>query len=289
MTSILRAALVSLASPESGICDVVPSASIEAVRHAHALRTETVGIPVHALQAGSGQAAPAAALELITATPKDTVLVTFVNPGAVPLARRSAAFRQSLYAFDYVLPDGFGMCLAIQWLHDLSAERVSFDTTSLAPVVFGWAGSRGLRVVLVGGAPGVADAARARIGENFPAVQVAGSFDGFGSLEIKARAVRQLEPDVVICGMGSGRQESFLLELKAQGWRGWGFTCGGYLDQLSQGMVYYPAWVNAANLRWAYRLAREPGRLWRRYLIDYTRFGLLICVARITRRRRRYA
>ena len=289
MTSISRAAIGSLASPGSSRGDIASSAaSMDAGCRAHAVRTETVGIPVHALQAEPGQAA-AGALRLIAATPKDTVLVTFVNPGAVPLARRSAAYRQSLHAFDYILPDGSGMCLAIQWLHGISAERVSFDTTSLAPAVFGWACSRGLRVVLVGGAPGVADAARARIGEHFPAIQVAGSFDGFGSLEQKARAIRQLEPDIVVCGMGSGRQESFLLELKAQGWRGWGFTCGGYLDQLSQGMVYYPTWVDASNLRWAYRLLREPGRLWRRYLIDYTRFGLLVCAARFSRRRRAYA
>lgn len=276
----------SLASPGSGRGSVgLSAASTDVGCRVHAMRTETVGIPVHALQAEPGRAA-AAALELIAATPKDTVLVTFVNPGAVPLARRSAAFRQSLHAFDYILPDGFGMCLAIQLLHGLPADRVSFDTTSLAPAVFGWACARGLRVVLVGGAPGVADAARTRIGESFPAIRIAGSFDGFGNLEIKARAVRQLEPDIVICGMGSGRQESLLLELKAQGWRGWGFTCGGYLDQLSQGMVYYPAWVDASNLRWAYRLVREPGRLWRRYLIDYTRFGLLVCAARFSRRRR---
>lgn len=289
MTSISRAAIGSLAASGSGRGDVAPPAvAMEAGCRGHAVRTETTGIPVDALQAEPGEAA-AAALKLIVETPKETVLVTFVNPGAVPLARRSATYRQSLHAFDYILPDGFGMCMAIQWLHGIAAERVSFDTTSLAPAIFDWACSRGLRIALVGGAPGVADAARARIGEHFPAIQVAGSFDGFGGLEIKARAVRQLEPDIVICGMGSGRQESFLLELKSQGWRGWGFTCGGYLDQLSQGMVYYPAWVNASNLRWAYRLVREPGRLWRRYLIDYTRFGLLVCAARFRKRKRVFA
>jgi len=250
------------------------------------VRTETVGIPVHALRAAVPGQAAAATLELVNSTPKDVVLVTFVNPGVVPLARRSAAFRQALREFDYILPDGVGMCLAVRWLHGQPAERVSFDTTSLAPVVFDWASTHGLRIVLVGGAPGVADTARARISESFPAIQVVGSLDGFGAMEAKARAVRDLAPDIVICGMGSVRQESFLLELKAQGWRGWGFTCGGYLDQLNQGMAYYPHWVDAANLRWAYRLAREPGRLWRRYLVDYSHFGLLVCAARISRPRR---
>lgn len=290
MANIPRAATGSPARSGSGRSDASLCAPpTGARRHWDVTRTEIVGVPVHALRTAEPSQAAAAVLELIGGTAKDVVLTTFVNPGVVPLARRSAAFRQSLHEFDYVLPDGTGMCLAVKWLHGLKAERISFDTTSLAPAVFSWSCSRGLRIVLVGGMPRVADTARAKITEAFPAIRIAGCFDGFGSIEAKARAVRELDPDVVICGMGSGRQESFLLELKSQGWRGWGFTCGGYLDQLSRGMTYYPRWVDASNLRWAYRLAREPGRLWRRYLIDYSHFVLLVFAARVTRRKYAYA
>ncbi len=251
--------------------------------------TEMVGVPVHALlTAAPGQAAEAV-LDLMDATAKDVVLVTFANPGVVPLARRSPPFRDALREFDFVLPDGIGMCFAIHWLHGLPAQRVSFDTTSLAPALFDRARSRNLRVVLVGGAAQVAETARARILEHFPGVRITGAFDGFGDMEAKAATVRELDPDIVICGMGSMKQEAFLLELKRQGWRGWGFTCGGYLDQLSEGISYYPHWIDAANLRWAYRLAREPGRLWRRYLVDYSHFGLLVCAARVSKRRNAYA
>ena len=252
-------------------------------------KTETVGVPVHAVLTANPDRTIEAVLELLGDAGREGVLVTFVNPAAVPLARRSASFRQSLRDFDLVFPDGVGMCLAIKWLHGLTARRVSFDTTSLAPAVFKQACSGDLSVVLVGGGTQVAETARAQLAENFPGIRITGCFDGFGNLEAKASAVKELAPDIVVCGMGSGRQESFLLELKAQGWRGWGFTCGGYLDQLGAGMTYYPAWVDAANLRWAYRLAREPGRLWRRYLIEYSHFGLLVCAARINKRRHAFA
>jgi len=251
--------------------------------------TETAGVPVHALVATDAGRAADAVLGVLDDAGRGAVLVTFVNPAAVPLARRSASFRQALRDFDFVFPDGVGMCLAVKWLHGLAAQRVSFDTTSLAPALFRRACAGDLGIALVGGAPQVADTARARLAENFPGIRIVGCFDGYGGIEAKAAAVRELGPDIVICGMGSGRQESFLLELKAQGWRGWGFTCGGYLDQLNAGMTYYPRWVDAADLRWAYRLAREPGRLWRRYLIDYSHFGVLVCAARITKRRRAFA
>ena len=79
--------------------------------------------------------------------------------------------------------------------------------------------------------------------------------------------------------MGVPLQERFLLQLTDAGWNGVGITCGGFLDQLSQGVQYYPGWINSLNLRWAYRLMREPGRLWRRYLLDYPKFGIAVCKA----------
>ena len=116
-----------------------------------------------------------------------------------------------------------------------------------------------------------------------PAFDIAGVIDGFRHPDAIARAVEELRPDIVICGMGSGLQEAVLLKLRERGWRGWGFTCGGYLDQLQTELSYYPRWVDRTNLRWAYRLAREPDRLWRRYLIDYPHFGLLLGAALASR------
>jgi len=248
-------------------------------------KTETLGLPVHALLTPDAGRAAEAAMDLVESIPKDVVLVTFTNPGVVPLARRSASYQRSLREFDVILPDGIGMCIAITWLHGLAAKRVSFDTTSLAPALFARAQARNLRIVLVGGVPLVAEKARAQIIAHYPGIQIAAAFDGFGDLAAKADAVSEIRPDIVICGMGSIRQEAFLIELRQQGWRGWGFTCGGYLDQLVGGMTYYPRWVDATNLRWAYRLLREPGRLWRRYFIDYPHFGALVVVSRLRKHR----
>lgn len=71
--------------------------------------------------------------------------------------------------------------------------------------------------------------------------------------------------------------------MKAQGWRGWGFTCGGFLDQLGSGLYYYPQWVDQMNLRFAYRLLKEPRRLWRRYFFEYSRFAWLVVAAKLRR------
>jgi N-acetylglucosaminyldiphosphoundecaprenol N-acetyl-beta-D-mannosaminyltransferase len=72
--------------------------------------------------------------------------------------------------------------------------------------------------------------------------------------------------------MGAPLQERFLSQLAANGWTGIGLTCGGFLDQVVQGSDYYPGWVDRLNIRFLYRLGKEPRRLWRRYLVDYQVF-----------------
>ncbi|MNL72304.1 UDP-Gal:alpha-D-GlcNAc-diphosphoundecaprenol beta-1,4-galactosyltransferase [compost metagenome] len=69
-------------------------------------------------------------------------------------------------------------------------------------------------------------------------------------------------------------QEAFMLALKKSEWSGLAVACGGYLDQLSGGLQYYPKWIDRLNLRFLYRLAREPHRLWRRYILEYRVFLL---------------
>jgi len=248
--------------------------------HAAIVLAHAAGIPVHAVVASRDKAAPAIVLEALLRAPGLSVLVTFANPSTALLARHAPAFGRDLLAFDFVLPDGIGMCMAIRSLNGLPARRVSFDMTSLAPPVFEHAHSKGLAVVLVGGASGVAERARKRIAATYPGLRVIGVLSGYGDLHDTMRQAAALSPDILVCGMGAVRQESFLLGMRALGWRGWGFTCGGFLDQLHTGLHYYPGWVDRANLRWAYRLLREPSRLWHRYLVQYSQFAWLVCVAR---------
>lgn len=203
---------------------------------------------------------------------KQAFLTTFINPAAVAASRRSPGFAGMLRRFDLVLPDGIGMSAAVARLQGRSVARVSFDSTSLALPVFGLAQERGLTVALVGGVPGVAARAAEHLETAFPGLRIVACIDGYADRETTLTDLCALDPDVVVCGMGSLVQEEFLDTLVARGWKGCGFTCGGYLDQLGNGLRYYPAWVDRTNLRFLYRLAKEPRRLWRRYLLDYPLF-----------------
>ncbi len=214
-----------------------------------------------------------------------STLVTFVNPLSLRLIRKDGTYLANLRRMDVVLSDGIALTWAARWLGLRHLERISFDSGSLAPFIFRRAAHLGNRLMLIGGAPGVAEAAASRIREAYPTINIIGAIHGFAPTERIVQRTIASEPDIVICGMGMPRQEAVLVALADAGWTGCGFSCGGYLDQLVERFNYYPGWINRFNLRWLYRVYREPGRIGRRCVADYPPFLLLLARARLNRER----
>ncbi|NWF33730.1 WecB/TagA/CpsF family glycosyltransferase [Stenotrophomonas sp. SAM-B] len=204
------------------------------------------------------------------------LLVSFINPHAVRMTIDRPGYVADLAEMDVLLPDGNLLASSASRQLGRVIVRESFDGNSMAPEVFAFCRTHALKIALVGGVHGVAERAAGVFATEFDAEVVyarSGFFTGEGEVQACYDRLRALNVDVVICGMGAPHQERFLLGLKDSGWKGLGFTCGGYLDQaLDGGVKYYPEWVNRLNLRAPYRLCREPGRLWRRYLVEYLPF-----------------
>lgn len=230
-------------------------------------KVDVLGIPVSPTGVGDVR-------ELFANKGDDRHLIaTFVNPLACALDRQHSDYVGLLNKFDIVACDGIGMVKAAHTCGAEGLERESFDFTSLADAVLQTVADSGLRLGLVGGEPGVTQKATEVLIPKYPGLQVTACYSGFGQEPQEAlEHFTENELDVVICAMGAPLQERFLLDLVAKGWRGTGFTCGGFLDQLIVGEAYYPDWVDRLNIRFLYRLLKEPRRLWRRYLVDYQVF-----------------
>ena len=52
--------------------------------------------------------------------------------------------------------------------------------------------------------------------------------------------------------------------------------CGATIDFLAGVVPRAPTWISHAGLEWLYRLAKEPRRLWRRYLLRDPEFALVV-------------
>jgi exopolysaccharide biosynthesis WecB/TagA/CpsF family protein len=208
-------------------------------------------------------------------TTEGTWLTTFVNPSCITFAVGDEAYRDELAQFDLVLPDGIALARTLTW-RGFRASRISFDSTSLAPYLFEAARRLDKTIMLVGGKPDVAAKAAQCIVSEYPGLRMVAAFDGYDDVESAINFAVQQKVGIVVCAMGRSCQENFLLRLRKIGWKGCGFTCGGYFDQLADGFQYYPKWIDDLDIRWAYRMYKEPGRLWRRYVFEYGMFCWLL-------------
>ena len=201
-----------------------------------------------------------------------SLLVTFVNPHAWTTVRRDTTYAPLLGEMDLVLPDGIAVARVASMLLGGGCARMSFDASSLYHPVFEALNDGGKRLFVIGAAPGVALAATERMQDAYPEIGIVGCLDGFTEREEAVRLILAANPDMVLCGMGAPHQERLVLALREAGYRGVAFTCGGFLDQLAHAEAYYPGWVDRLELRWAWRIWKEPRRLWRRYAIEYLPF-----------------
>lgn len=127
------------------------------------------------------------------------------------------------------------------------------------------------RLALIGGLPGVAESLSSRL----PGVVY--YCDGFGDYASQAPGfdeLRDAEPDLVIVGMGPGRQEQSALEIAAVLPEATIATCGGWFDQMISRENYFPPIVHTLRVGWLIRLLREPLRLYRRYTRDAVAFAV---------------
>ena len=187
------------------------------------------------------------------------VTVTWLNHASAQICLNQYA--SDLGKIDLVGVDG----ILLQKM--LSApSRTSADL--VVPRIF--AARQGLNVAIIGGTPeGLTEAVEAvkhMIGPHSRVCLALDGYGGSGTPDELASRLHETRPDVVLIGMGAGRQEALALATKANLEAGIVLTCGGFIDQLKKG-GYYPRWAYPLKLNWLVRLAREPRRLWRRYTI----------------------
>lgn len=197
-------------------------------------------------------------------------LSTFINPYSFLTLLQSGEFDRVSREFK-VYVDGILLVWISHFLLGKRVERISFDDTSIAPLVFDAARKNGHVVGVVGSRPEVIEMAARIIREKYGLSEVVFHHGYFSEGQLEVVASQFMRCDVIVCSMGTPRQEQTLIYLKDVGWQGAGYTCGGFFDQLvsAGGGSYYPVFIDRLNLRWAYRLCREPCRLWRRYVFDY--------------------
>lgn len=128
-----------------------------------------------------------------------------------------------------------------------------------------------IRVVLIGGRKAEAD----WLSQRLPHAAVRhceppmGLRDDAAAQQAIVDFVITHDADIVLLAMGAPQSELVAARIAGYGGaRGIALCVGASIEFLSGAQRRAPRWVQRAGCEWAYRLLREPRRLWRRYLVD---------------------
>lgn len=201
-------------------------------------------------------------------TKRQPAAIAFVNADCINIASSDARYRSSLAHMDWVFVDGIGMRIAGKLLRQPVRDNV--NGTDLFPRLCELLASQGKTLYLLGGHPGVAEAAARWATRTFRKLQIAGTHHGYFSPAEEARIAQQIRDthaDVVLVGLGAPHQEAWINRHMPATEATVIMGVGGLFDYYSGRLPRAPMWMRRAGLEWLFRLYQEPRRLFKRYVI----------------------
>lgn len=195
---------------------------------------------------------------------------------------RDAELRALVRRCDLVCADGAGILIGGRILGVPVPERVA--GIDLFTALMARAAERGWRPYFLGAKQEILERAMAHFQELHPTLRFAGGRDGyFDESEEQgiAEEIRDTGADLLFIAIGSPKKEQFLAR--------WGPVMqvpymqgvGGSFDVVAGKVSRAPRLLREHNLEWAWRLALEPRRMWRRNVVGSSTFLARVVQARL--------
>ena len=211
--------------------------------------------------------------------------VCLTNVHTTVEAHSSRELRSAVDRAFLSVPDG----MPLTWILRRRGHRQTEKVTGieLMPMVASAGLEPGLRHFLYGSAPGVARRAGRRLQELVPGTQVVGAesppFSTIGEWpidELRGR-LSDVKAHVLWVGLGAPKQDLWMASMAGELHVPVMVGVGAAFDYLAGTQPAAPPYLRHIGLEWAFRLAVEPRRLWRRYLVTNSTFVWLLARERL--------
>jgi N-acetylglucosaminyldiphosphoundecaprenol N-acetyl-beta-D-mannosaminyltransferase len=216
-----------------------------------------------------------------------------VTPNAhhVMIYQDDALFRQVYRDAFLVVPDGVPLLWAAKFLGVPLPGRV--NGTDLFERLCEVAAQHGLRVYLLGGRTGAAEAAASVLRGRHRSLNVCGLYSPPVGFERDAAESKKIvdqinaaSPDFLFVGLGAPKQEYWMYNNRQELNGGIALGIGVSFEFVGGIVARAPTILQRTGLEWLFRLLSEPKRLWKRYLVGNVTFCRLV-LAQWARERRR--
>lgn len=208
---------------------------------------------------------------------KQSGYVCLCNVHSVVTGWRDTAFRAVIAGAALATPDGAPVAWALRRLGAPGQARV--NGPDIMWRLCAEAEREGLPIYLFGGQEDTLALLRAELARAFPALRLAGAlsppFRALSDAETEAllAGIAAAEPALVFVALGCPKQEIWMARHHHRVPAPM-LGVGAAFDYHAGTLARAPAWMRDNGLEWLHRLASEPGRLWRRYLVTNSLFVL---------------
>lgn len=199
------------------------------------------------------------------------------NVDLVLHARADERYRRVLNSSALSIPDGMGLLRGARLLGVKFRENVTGRL--LVRPLCELAAKKGWKIYILASANGIAPIAAAKLVQDYPGLQIVGarspSFSFFrdpSEIEDVLRDINAQAPDLLFVGLGSPRGEQWIFDYADRLPVKVAIGVGYAFDVIAGKIRECPRWMTRHGVEWAYRLAKEPKRLWRRYLVRDPQF-----------------
>ena len=192
-------------------------------------------------------------------------------------ARQAASdppLRRIIDSAALVVPDG----MPIVWAAKLSGAPISRRVTGhdLVQALVEHSARDGFSLFFLGAAPGVGEQGALNLRQRYPNVRIAGTYSPpLGPYPYPEEEDRHMVEtvnasgaDVLLVALGCPKQDLWIAAHQDELKPSLAIGVGSVLDVLAGAARRAPRWLQGTGLEWLYRLIQEPGRLWRRYLVQ---------------------
>lgn len=194
-----------------------------------------------------------------------------VNAAKLVELDRDPALAAVIRKCDLVNADGVSIVWASKVLGKPLPERVA--GIDLFERLVASAAADGRSVFFLGARAEVVEDVVSVLSRRHPDLVVAGHRDGFWDDDAAIIAeVRAAAPDYLFLAIPSPRKEFWLNEHLMDLGVPFVMGVGGSFDVVAGRVRRAPRWVQRIGMEWSWRLAQEPRRMWRRYLIGNVAF-----------------
>lgn len=184
--------------------------------------------------------------------------VITINPEMIENASQNPNFAEIINSAELVIPDGIGV--------EIGLKILGYNVRRIAGIEFSHrmieeCAKNNQSVALVGAKPQIVEKAKENLEKEISGLYITYAHDGYFSNDeeiINELKIRQ--PRLVLCALGSPKQEEFIIKAKQVLPNALFVGVGGSFDVWSGVVERAPEIYQKLGLEWLYRTVKEPKR-----------------------------